>query len=131
MPRRDVIQETRQSLNEAEMGPDPFPLFRQWLKEADTVGVEEPAAMTLATATPEGIPSARMVLLRGFDERGFVFHTNYDSRKAKELVANPRAALIFYWDPLRRQIRVEGSVERLSSEESDAYFQCRPRESCI
>ena len=85
--------------------------------------------MTLATATPDGQPSARMVLLRGFDARGFVFHTNYESRKAGELTRNPRAALVFYWAGLERQVRVEGRIERVSAEESDAYFAGRPRGS--
>jgi pyridoxamine 5'-phosphate oxidase len=82
--------------------------------------------MTLATATPDGRPSARMVLLRGFDERGFCFYSNYESRKAAELAANPRAALVFWWDALERQVRIEGRIERTTREESEAYFHSRP-----
>ena len=118
-------------LNETDLSADPFTQFRQWLQEAAAVGLKEPGAMTLATATPEGIPSARVVLLRGIDARGFLFYTNYDSRKGQELAANPRAALVFYWHPLDRQVRIEGAVERATPQESDAYFQCRPRGSCI
>src|SRR5260370_41572870 len=87
--------------------------------------------MALATATPDGQPSARMVLLRGYDNRGFVFYTNYESRKGRELATNPRAALVLYWAELERQIRIEGGVEVTSAEESDAYFQSRPRDSCL
>ena len=90
-------------------------------------GISQPEAMTLATATPEGRPSARIVLMKHHDERGFVFYTNYQSRKAGELEANPRAALIFHWEPLQRQVRIEGRVERVSAEDSDRYFASRPR----
>jgi pyridoxamine 5'-phosphate oxidase len=113
-------------LNEADAGPDPLRLFQLWFGQALTAEVPEPNAMTLATATPDGVPSARVVLLKGFDESGFVFHTNYDSRKGRELAANPRAALVFFWRELDRQVRVEGTVQRVSAAESDAYFRGRP-----
>ena len=118
-------------LNEAELAADPFVQFRRCLDEAIAAGLPQPDAMTLATATAAGIPSARMVLLRGYDERGFAFYTNYESRKGEELTANPRAALVFYWAPLERQIRIEGTVTTVTEAESDAYFQSRPRGSCL
>jgi pyridoxamine 5'-phosphate oxidase len=114
-------------LLESQAEPDPLEQFRRWYAEAEEAGVRAPHAMALATATPEGAPSLRMVLLKGVDERGFVFYTGYVSRKGAELDANPRAALLFYWDPLGRQVRVEGGVERVTGEESDAYFATRPR----
>jgi pyridoxamine 5'-phosphate oxidase len=114
-------------LREADAGPDPIAQFRAWLAEAQAARLPLPEAMALATATPDGRPSARMVLLRGLDERGFVFFTNYDSRKGVELAANPHAALVFYWFGLDRQVRVEGRVEVVSAAESDAYFRSRPR----
>ena len=114
------------ALREADAPANPFALFAQWYLAAEAAELPEPSAMTLATATPDGAPDARMVLMRGFDERGFVFYTNYQSRKAGEVLANPRAALVFYWAPLMRQIRVEGQVEMLSADESDAYFHARP-----
>ena len=113
-------------LSEADAGPDPLRLFQLWFGQALAAEVSEPNAMTLATATPDGVPSARVVLLKGLDESGFVFHTNYDSRKGRELAANPRAALVFFWRELDRQVRVEGTVERVSAAESDAYFRSRP-----
>jgi pyridoxamine 5'-phosphate oxidase len=113
-------------LDEAEAPADPVALFRAWFAEAQAA-VRQPEGMTLATATPDGRPSARMVLLRGLDARGFVFFTNYESRKGLELAENPRAALVFFWEPLDRQVRVEGRVERLADDESDAYFASRPR----
>jgi pyridoxamine 5'-phosphate oxidase len=116
-------------LHEAEAAPDPFRQFRTWFEEVHGANLLQPDAMTLATATPAGEPSARMVLLRGFDERGFVFFTNYGSRKATELEANARAALLMYWPEFERQVRIEGRVERLPEEESDAYFRSRPRGS--
>ena len=108
---------------------NPIALFREWFEEARAAGVEVPEAMTLATADAEGRPSARMLLLKGADERGFTFFTGYTSRKGGELEANPRAALLFYWRPLGRQVRVEGTVRRLSAEESDAYWATRPPRS--
>src|SRR3954463_1759262 len=105
---------THAGLAEAEAGSDPFALFVKWFDQAIAAGVPEPNAMTLATATPEGRPSARILLLKGCDERGFTFFTNYDSRKGQELAANPRAALVFHWVDLARQVRIEGSVSRIS-----------------
>jgi pyridoxamine 5'-phosphate oxidase len=113
------------------MPPDPLARVRAWLDDAAAAGIEEPAAAALATADGEGRPALRFVLVRGIDERGARFFTNYDSRKARQLAANPRAALTFYWQPLERQLRLEGSVERLAPEESDAYFASRARESRI
>ena len=116
----------RLSLGEGELDPDPIRQFHQWFEEATLSEIPEPNAMVLATASPDGRPSARIVLLRGYDERGFVFFTNYESRKGRELEANPHAALVFHWHDLERQVRVEGPVVRISVEESDAYFQSRP-----
>jgi len=111
------------------LSQDPLELFEHWFADAKRAGVDVPEAMTLATATGGGVPSARMVLLKGADEGGFVFYTDYGSRKSEELEQNPRAALVFYWRPLGRQVRVEGSVERVSEPESAAYFATRPRGS--
>lgn len=118
-------------LDDANADLDPIRQFQRWFDEADSAGLPMVEAMTLATATPEGRPSARMVLLKSVDERGFVFYTNYRSRKAQELEANACAALVFHWEPLERQVRIEGVVSRISSAESDQYFQTRPRESQI
>ena len=115
------------SLDETAVDPDPLRQFAAWFEEAGAAGVRAPEAMALATATSDGRPSVRMVLLKGFDERGFVFFTGYESRKGAELTASPHAALLFYWDPLGRQVRIEGPVERVSAAESDAYFRSRPR----
>jgi pyridoxamine 5'-phosphate oxidase len=120
---------TRSGLKESDTDPNPTDQFRRWFDEALASNLHEPNAMTLATATPDGHPSARVVLLRGFDERGFVFYTNYEGRKGWELETNPYAALVFYWGELERQVRVEGRVGRVSHEESDAYFAGRPRGS--
>ena len=109
------------------MTPEPLEQFRRWFADAETAGIRAPHAMALATAGRDGAPSVRMVLLKGADEDGFVFFTGYGSRKGAELEANPRAALLFYWDPLGRQVRVEGPVERVDGAESDAYFATRPR----
>ena len=111
------------------LSQDPLELFEHWFAEAKRAGVEVPEAMTLATATGGGVPSARMVLLKGADEDGFVFYTGYGSRKSDELEQNQRAALVFYWRPLGRQVRVEGPVERVAEPESAAYFATRPRGS--
>ncbi|HYP22692.1 MAG TPA: pyridoxamine 5'-phosphate oxidase [Actinomycetota bacterium] len=124
--RRDHVV---QPLEIEDLDPDPIVQFGKWLEEALAEGLMLPNTMTLATATPEGRPSARMVLLKGFDHDGFVFYTNYESRKARELSANPHAALVFYWARLERQVRVEGRVERVPAEESDEYFASRPLES--
>jgi pyridoxamine 5'-phosphate oxidase len=113
-------------LIETDLDPDPIRQFRVWFDQALAAGLAEPNAMTLATATPDGRPSARMVLIKGVDERGFVFYSNYESRKGQELAGNPCAALVFYWAELERQIRIEGAVEQVSPEESDAYFHRRP-----
>lgn len=126
--RTDYVRGT---LEASDLDPDPFRQFQLWYDAARTAGVPEPDAMTLATATVEGRPSARMVLLRGFDERGFCFFTNYESRKGVELNVNPYAALVFFWAELERQVRIEGEVERTSPEESDAYFQSRPPSSRV
>ncbi len=109
----------------------PFDLFRSWYRDAERAGILMPEAMTLATASAEAAPSARMVLLKEVDDTGFVFYTNYESRKAGELDANPRAALVFHWTFLQRQVRVEGRVERVDRETSKAYFDSRPRGSRI
>ncbi len=114
------------TLRRHDLDPDPFRQFAAWLQTAVEAKLAEPKAMTLATATRDGIPSARLVLLRGFDERGLVFYTNYDSQKGRELADNPHAALVFYWDGLGRQIRVTGTVRRLARDESAAYFSTRP-----
>ncbi len=105
--------------------------FQQWLDDARGSPLEEPTAMTLATADPHGRPSARIVLLRHVDQRGFVFYTNSLSAKGRQLAANPQAALCFYWDPLSRQVRVEGGVEPFDDAELDAYWSQRPRENCL
>jgi pyridoxamine 5'-phosphate oxidase len=122
---------TRTGLVEADVVPDPVVQFRAWFRDALAADLHEPNAMTLATTTPDGGPSARTVLLKGYDERGFVFYTNYEGRKARELEANPLCALLFYWGELERQVRIEGRASRLSGEESDAYFASRPRGSRI
>jgi pyridoxamine 5'-phosphate oxidase len=121
----------RSSLHEENLDPDPIRQFTLWFDEATKSTVPEPNAMTLATCTIDGRPSARIVLLRGVDERGFAFFTNYESRKARELDSNPWAALVFFWHDLERQVRVEGRVERVSAEESDVYFHGRPESSRI
>jgi pyridoxamine 5'-phosphate oxidase len=110
---------------------DPFRVFDEWFRAAEDAGVTAPEAMTLATASADGAPSARMVLLKEVEPDGFVFFTGYESRKGLELDANARAALVLYWQPLGRQVRIEGPVERLRPEESDAYFATRPRGSQI
>jgi pyridoxamine 5'-phosphate oxidase len=117
-------------LNRADLPDDPFALFEEWWARARKASAE-PAAMTLATASPDGEPWARTVLLRAVDERGFVFFTNYESRKGGELAANPFAALLFFWRELERQVRIEGAVERIAGDESDAYFRTRPLASRI
>jgi len=114
-------------LREEEMMQDPILQFNRWMTDAVESGIPEPNAMVLATATPDGKPSARTVLLKEVNEEGFVFFTNYESRKGRELTANPFAAIVFDWHEIERQIRIEGQVEKLSPEESDAYFDSRPR----
>ncbi len=118
-------------LSEESAGSDPLALFHRWFHEAIRSGVYLPESMALGTATPDGKPSARLVLLKGHDERGLVFFGNYESRKAVELEANPEATLVFHWAILQRQVRLEGTVERISQQESEAYFRTRPRGSQI
>jgi pyridoxamine 5'-phosphate oxidase len=113
-------------LRRDELDPDPLRQFTRWFEEAGDAGVRVPEATALATASAAGAPSARMVLLKGADERGFVFYTGYESRKGGELTENPRAALLFHWEPLGRQVRIEGAVVRTEDVESDAYFATRP-----
>ncbi|HSQ55801.1 MAG TPA: pyridoxamine 5'-phosphate oxidase [Gemmata sp.] len=113
-------------LSEAEAGMDPFALFRTWFDQAFAAGLHEPNAMALATATTDGIPSVRLVLLKMLDDRGFTFFTNYDSRKAREMAANPRVALVFPWHALERQVQIEGTIEVVTPKESDAYYVTRP-----
>jgi pyridoxamine 5'-phosphate oxidase len=113
-------------LLESDVLPDPIEQFARWFADATDAGVPEANAMTLATATLDGLPSARIVLLKGFDARGFTFFSNYNSRKGREIDANPRAALAIHWQPLERQVRIEGTVERVDREESEAYFLSRP-----
>lgn len=116
-------------LDVADVASDPIEQVETWLADAVAAGVDEPNAMVLSTADEEGRPSGRTVLLKGIDPRGFVFFTNYRSRKAADLASNPRAALCFLWLPIHRQVRVEGRVERIASAESDAYFASRPRDA--
>ena len=113
-------------LSEAEAGGDPFALFRHWFDQALAAKLNEPNAFTLATCTADGRPSARAVLLKNLDDRGFTFFTNYDSRKGREIEANPAVAMVFLWDELERQVRIEGRAEKVSSEDSDAYYRVRP-----
>ena len=117
---------SRGELDESSSEADPLAQFARWWDEATRSEIREVNAMTLATADRDGRPSARTVLLKDFDARGFVFYTNYDSRKGRELTANPRAGLLFFWKELERQVRIDGHVERVSAEESDAYFKSRP-----
>ncbi len=119
----------RQGLDETTAGDDPLALFGRWLDDALVAQIHEPNAMALASATSDGQPSVRIVLLKGVDESGLTFFTNYESRKGRELEANPRAAAAMLWHPLQRQVRVEGSVSRIAAADSDTYFQTRPRGS--
>lgn len=122
---------TEETLDERNVDLNPIQLFKRWFDAAIASGARLPDAMTLATASKVGMPSARIVLLKQVDADGFVFYTNYNSQKARELDENPRAALVLYWVQLDRQVRVEGSVERVTAAESDEYFSTRPRESQI
>jgi len=128
---RTLGQGVAKGLSEATEDRDPIELFGEWYSAAEEAGIFLPESMTLSTASSEGRPSSRMVLLKDWDERGFVFYTNYESRKARELDANPHAALCFHWTVLERQIRIVGTVDRTSREESAAYFATRPRGSQI
>ncbi len=110
---------------------DPLEIFTTWLQEAQESEINDPTGMALATVGPDGMPSLRMVLLKGHDAEGFVFYTNYESRKGGQLQAHPKAALLFHWKSLRRQVRIEGPVEQVSAAEADAYFDSRPRQSQI
>lgn len=121
----------RDTLDESRAAGEPFAQFRSWIDDALAADVLEPNAMTLATVGGDGLPAARVVLLRGWDERGFVFFTNYESSKARELAAHPAAALVFFWGKLERQVRISGPVEVVSAVESDAYFAKRPRGSRV
>ena len=120
------MDERARPLDESDLDRDPFRQFEAWFVEA-AAHVRVPEAMAVATASAGGAPSVRMVLLKGFDEHGFVFYTGYESRKGRELEANPVAALLFYWDPLGRQVRIEGGVARVPRDESEQYFRTRPR----
>jgi pyridoxamine 5'-phosphate oxidase len=121
----------RESLTESDVERDPFRQFAKWFAQAQQAGMVEPNAMTLATASRDGKPSARMVLLKGFDADGFTFYTDYRSRKGDDLVKNSRAALCFWWDALQRQVRIEGRVKKVAAEESAAYFASRPHGSKV
>ncbi|MBP6095304.1 MAG: pyridoxamine 5'-phosphate oxidase [Methyloversatilis sp.] len=125
-PIHHRIDYTSGTLDEAEAADDPIHQFKVWFTEAGRVVERDPNAMTLATVGDDGRPSARIVLLRGYDDDGFVFFTNYDSRKGQELETNPHASLLLFWAVLERQIRIEGTVSKVSAEESDAYFSLRP-----
>lgn len=120
---------TLQGLSETEIDSNPFAQFKEWFDRALSADILEPNAMMVATTTPEGKPSARMVLLKDFDARGFVFYTNYNSQKAQELADNPQAALVFWWAELQRQVRICGRVEKILDSESDKYFYSRPLSS--
>ena len=120
------IDYTQQALVETDVNPDPFIQFQTWFDAAVTAQLPEPNAMTIATATADGIPSARVVLLKAVDTRGFVFFTNYNSHKAQELAANPQAALVFLWTEMERQVRIQGTVEKIALAESDEYYYSRP-----
>jgi pyridoxamine 5'-phosphate oxidase len=126
--RKEYMLET---LDEMGAEANAIRQFDKWWQEATTSTIDEINAMTLATATPDGKPSARIVLLKGYDDNGFVFFTNYESNKGKELAANPNACLVFFWKELERQVRLEGRVEKVSNEESDAYFFSRPQGSQV
>lgn len=128
------IADLRQSYEKGKLSlestaEDPMLQFRAWFEDALEADVAEPNAMTLATASPDGAPSARVVLLKGVDDRGFVFYSNYESRKGREISQNPNVSLVFWWEPLERSVRIEGTAERLPEEESTEYFHSRPRGS--
>jgi pyridoxamine 5'-phosphate oxidase len=126
--RREYVS---QPFDESEVAGDPVTQFKSWFDEAAQSAQPDVEAMTLSTATPDGRVAARVVLLKGCDDRGFVFFTNYESRKSREMLSNPRVALTFYWHSLHRQVRIEGEVEKVTPEESEEYFQTRPRGSQI
>ena len=120
---------SKQSLSESDVDKNPILQFEKWFKEAVNAKVNEPNAMTVCTATKDGKPSARILLIRNFDENGFVFYTNYNSRKGLEIEENPYCSILFFWPELERQVRIEGVLQKQSREESDIYFQTRPRTS--
>lgn len=122
---------TSYNLDERTVNPDPIRQFQQWLRDAGQAAIVLPEAMAVATVSRTGQPSVRMVLLKEVDEKGFVFFTNYDSRKGKEISENPRVELLFWWSAIERQVRIEGSIEKVTAQESDEYFRTRPRESQI
>lgn len=133
---KEILENLRQEyrsakLSEKDVTANPVSQFGKWFKEALAANLYEPNAMTLATAGTDRKPSARIVLLKGYDEKGFVFYTNYLSAKGKEIAKNPAVALLFYWPELERQVRIEGTIEKLSKEESERYFQSRPKGSQI
>jgi pyridoxamine 5'-phosphate oxidase len=129
LPASSADDARARPLERSDLDPDPRRQFQRWFDEAAATGMRAPEAVALATATADGRPAARMVLLKGIDERGLRFHTNYGSRKGRELAENPRAALLFHWQPLGRQVRIEGDVERAPEAESDEYFGTRSREA--
>ncbi len=127
MSLADIRDEyARATLSEQDIDPDPVRQFEIWMADAQAAALAQPTAMTLATARPDGQPAARMVLLKGVDQRGFVFYTDYESHKGQDLARNPRAALVWFWPELERQVRVTGSVTKVTQEESAAYFNSRP-----
>lgn len=126
-----MVKGVLKGFSERDADPDPVVQFQQWFSEAEKSGLYLPEAVCMATTTPDGAPSARMMLLKGVDDRGFVIFTNFESRKGEEVALNPRAALVFHWNELQRQVRVEGRVEQVGEDESDEYFQSRPRGSRI
>jgi pyridoxamine 5'-phosphate oxidase len=126
---QNIPAPSRAELIESTLAPDPIVQFQRWYKDATEAGIPQANAMMLATVSGDGKPSARIVLMKSVDARGFTFFTNYQSRKGRELAGNPRAALVFYWETLGRQIRIEGTVEKVPEEESDAYFNSRPLEN--
>ena len=130
MPSIETRHDYEQShLDESDVDPDPIRQFHSWFGEAEAANIPEPNAMIVSTCTPEGRPSSRVVLMRGFDDRGFTFFTNYRSRKGREIEANPFVAALFFWQSLERQVRIEGSIHRVPEAESDAYFAGRPPKS--
>ena len=124
-------QYTKSTLSEKSVNKDPFKQFVKWFREVLNTGFYEPNAVTLATSSKEGKPSARTVLLKGIDDNGFLFYTNYKSRKGKDIEQNPYGCLLFYWDKLERQVKIEGRIEKVSAEESEAYFNTRPYKSRV
>lgn len=115
----------------ADAPADPLEIFKSWLVEAESAEPNDPTALSLSTVGEDGMPSSRMVLLKGYDARGFVFYTNYESRKGRQLLDHPKAAMLFHWKSLRRQVRIEGAVEQVSAAEADEYFASRPKQSQI